>query len=110
MCSTVCTRIEPSPIVVARSTVFRFAMVAAFVVALVFFAAGLKAATFQVDVGPNGSMSYSPQQTSITVGDTVEWHWLSASHSVTSTSGSELNSGLHNTGFVYSHTFMSTGT
>ncbi len=31
MCSTVCTRIEPSPMVVARSTVFRFAMVASMV-------------------------------------------------------------------------------
>ena len=30
-CSTVCTRTEPSPIVVARSTVFRFSIVASIV-------------------------------------------------------------------------------
>src|SRR3954468_18750911 len=78
-------------------------------VALALLAAVAKADTVNVSVGPNGSMTFSPQQVFINVGDTVKWTWGSTSHSVTSTSGSELNSGLHNSGFVYTHTFMSEG-
>jgi glucose/arabinose dehydrogenase len=79
------------------------------IVALAFLSPPLKAATVNVVVGPSGSMSYSPKQVFINVGDTVEWVWSSGSHSVTSTSGSELSSGVHVGGYTYSHTFMSTG-
>src|ERR1043166_10255143 len=37
--------------------------------------AAIPAATVTVHVGPNGTMSYSPDPVSIAVGDTVEWGW-----------------------------------
>jgi glucose/arabinose dehydrogenase/plastocyanin len=69
--------------------------------------------TVTVHVGPNGSMSYSPDPVSINVGDTVQWIWDSSSHSVTSGTGTpngQFNSGLHNVPFTFSQTFMNAGT
>jgi glucose/arabinose dehydrogenase len=81
----------------------------AWALALAFLSPTLKADTINVAVGPGGSMSYSPKQVFINVGDTVQWTWSSNNHSVTSTTGSELGSGVHIQGYVYSHTFMAAG-
>jgi plastocyanin/glucose/arabinose dehydrogenase len=73
----------------------------------------LQAATVQVLVG-NGGSNFSPSSVSIQTGDTVEWVWNSNSHTTTSgTPGMPSglwDSGLHNTGFRFSHTFPSAGT
>jgi glucose/arabinose dehydrogenase len=87
----------------------RNTLIAAFVVSLAFFARAVNADTFDVLVGPANSMTYAPQQVTINVGDTVHWFWQSPSHSVTSTSGNELNSGVHAKGYTWNHTFMSAG-
>ena len=70
-----------------------------------------EAATITVQVGPNGSMSYSPDPATITQGDTVQWVWASASHSVTASDPSGLfDSGVHNPPFTFSRTFNTPGT
>jgi plastocyanin len=48
----------------------------------------------------------------IHVGDTVDWHWVAGTHSVTTVSGSTdpFNSGDHSPTFSFSHTFHTTGT
>jgi prepilin-type N-terminal cleavage/methylation domain-containing protein/prepilin-type processing-associated H-X9-DG protein len=48
----------------------------------------------------------------IHVGDTVDWHWVAGTHSVTTVSGSTdpFNSGDHSPTFSFSHTFNTTGT
>lgn len=48
-------------------------------------------------------------QCTINAGDTVRWTWFGNFHSVTADDGS-YDSGVHNTGFVFSHTFDSSGT
>ena len=69
--------------------------------------------TIQVQVGAGG-LRFTPQNVTIQVGDTVEWIWAANGHS--STSGTPGNpdglwdSGLHNSGFVFSHTFTTEGT
>ena len=40
----------------------------------------LQAATFQVQVGPGGSLTFSPANVSIQVGDTVQWNWADNGH------------------------------
>ncbi|HVF73380.1 MAG TPA: PQQ-dependent sugar dehydrogenase [Chthoniobacterales bacterium] len=70
------------------------------------------AATVTVHVGPNGSMSYSPDPVTINAGDTVEWVWDSPAHSVTSGNGQPnglFDSGLHNPPHTFSHTFPNAG-
>src|SRR4051812_2796618 len=66
------------------------------------------AATVNVDVGPNGSMSFSPNPVSIHVGDTVLWTWKSSFHSVTASAG-DFDSGVQFQPFTYSHTFSAPG-
>lgn len=61
-------------------------------------------------VSING-FKFSPSSITISVGDSVEWtNADSASHTVTSDSGSELNSGTLSKGQSYSHTFSQKGT
>jgi hypothetical protein len=45
------------------------------------------------------------------VGDTVHWVWDTDDHSTTSVAGSveQWDSGVHNTGFMFDHTFMNAG-
>ena len=73
-----------------------------------------KAATFEIHVGPQGSLSFSPQNVTINVGDTVEWIWDSDTHSATSgTPGNPdglFDSGVLNTGATFSYTFLTAGT
>ena len=71
-----------------------------------------QATTFQVQVGAGG-LKFVPKDITIQTGDTVEWVWVADDHS--STSGTPGNpdglwdSGIHNTGFVFSHTFPAVG-
>ncbi len=71
-----------------------------------------QAATIQVQVGAGG-LKFTPQNVTINVGDTVQWTWAANGHS--STSGTPGNpsglwdSGVQNTGFVFTHTFTSAG-
>ena len=78
---------------------------------------------FDVTVGPNGMLMFSPNTVTISVGDTVRWTWGSSHHSVTSgtpctvdgqfCSPNDTNCSagtLSNIGFVYEHTFTVAGT
>ena len=71
------------------------------------------AATVQVQVGQDG-LKFTPQNVTINVGDTVQWIWAASGHSSTSgTPGApdgKWDSGVQNTGFVFSHTFTTAGT
>ncbi len=56
-------------------------------------------------------MAFSPTPLSINVGDTVVWtNYDEVSHTVTSDTGLELQSGYLATGKTYSHTFTASGT
>jgi plastocyanin len=72
--------------------------------------------TVMVTVGPNNTLSFSPQTVMIHPGDTVTWTWASSGipHSVTSgTPGSPdgtFDSGVHTAPFSFSHTFATAGT
>lgn len=64
--------------------------------------------TYNVEIK---GFAYSPSEISVNVGDTVVWANLdSAEHTITSDSGSELDSELLSNGGAYSHTFNSAGT
>ena len=78
---------------------------------------------FDVTVGPNGMLVFSPDPVNISVGDTVRWTWGSSGHSVTSgnpctadgqfCSPNDMNCSagtLSNIGAVYEHTFTQAGT
>ena len=55
--------------------------------------------------------AFNPSELTINKGDTVIWtNKDSASHTVSSDSGSELGSGMLSNGQAYSHTFDSAGT
>jgi plastocyanin len=72
-----------------------------------------RADTIQVQVGAGGA-KFTPQNVTINVGDSVEWTWVGNNHSTTSgTPGNPdglWDSGLHNTGFVFSRVFTTPGT
>lgn len=52
---------------------------------------------------------YNPDPISIKAGDAVHWIWKALDHSTTSDTGI-WDSGVHNTGFTFDHTFNSVGT
>src|SRR5262249_55606517 len=58
------------------------------------------------------NFSFNPSAVTIHVGDTVHWVWNSNFHSTTSVVGSaeQWDSGVHNSGFTFDHTFTQTGT
>jgi plastocyanin len=72
-----------------------------------------RADTIPVQVGAGG-LIFTPANVTIHVGDTIQWTWAGISHSTTSgTPGNPdgmWDSGVHNTGFVFSHTFPAAGT
>lgn len=72
-----------------------------------------RGAIFAVDVAANG-LSFTPATVSIQAGDTVTWTWRANGHSVTSgTPGSAdglFDSGVRNSGFTFSQTFLDPGT
>ena len=76
-----------------------------------------------VTVAPGGTLTFSPNNVNISVGDTVRWTWAGSFHSVTSGSPCTIDSQfcspndtncpagtLSNAGAVYQHTFNQAGT
>jgi plastocyanin len=51
---------------------------------------------------------YNPSPVNIKVGDTVHWIWQANQHSTTSDTAI-WDSGVHNTGFTFDHTFNAAG-
>jgi plastocyanin len=72
-----------------------------------------RADTIPVQVGAGG-LIFTPANVTIHVGDTIQWTWAGPSHSSTSGTPGQpdgmWDSGVHNTGFVFSHTFPTAGT
>lgn len=66
-------------------------------------------ATVTVDII---NFAFNPDPVTIHAGDTVHWVWQSDDHSTTSVSGSaeQWDSGVHNTGSTFDHTFDQAGT
>jgi plastocyanin len=84
-----------------------------------------RAATVTVDVGPDGTMSFSPDPVEINQGDTVSWVWSDSEissyygyirlyHSVTSGTPSQptslFDSGVHQYPYAFEFTFPDAGT
>ena len=74
----------------------------------------LAAKTVSVQVAPGGELTFDPVTVSIQPGDTVMWTWKAPNHSVTSGTPAKptglFDSGIHNTNFVFSHTYSDSGT
>ncbi|MFN2621414.1 MAG: plastocyanin/azurin family copper-binding protein [Chthoniobacterales bacterium] len=81
-----------------------------------------RAATVMVDVGPDGTMSFSPDPVEINQGDTVKWVWRASAsgygsvrlyHSVTSGTPSQpanlFDSGIHQSPYSFQVTFSNAG-
>jgi plastocyanin len=58
------------------------------------------------------NFAFSPSAVTINVGDTVHWVWDTDHHSTTSVTGSaeQWDSGVHNSGYTFDHTFTKVGT
>ena len=71
------------------------------------------AATVQVQVGQDG-LKFTPQNVTISVGDTVQWIWAASGHSSTSgvpgSPDGKWDSGVQNIGFIFNQTFTTAGT
>src|SRR5262249_13426346 len=65
----------------------------------------LVAATTTVEIDP---FAFNPNEVTINVNDQVVWKWVSDFHTSTSTTGL-WNSGLFNTGHLFTNTFTSAG-
>jgi plastocyanin len=91
-----------------------FVLVVATAVSLVGFPKAASATTFDVTVGPNGDLVFSPSSVTIHPGDQVKWTWGSNFHSTTSGSPGMPNgiwdSGIRNQGATFTRTFNSAGT
>ena len=68
-------------------------------------------ATKTVQVGPGGSLTFSPVTVTVTVGDTVEWQWNSGPpHTTTRAQAPETwDSGVASAPKTFSHTFTHAG-
>ena len=79
--------------------------------AILFLAGVAASATKTVQVGPGGSLSFSPATVTVNVGDTVEWQWVTGTHTTTRTQGPESwDSGIASAPNAFSHTFTQAGT
>jgi len=84
--------------------------------ALLLLAAPALALTKIVDVGPNNTLTFADEEsgtdtTTVSVGDTVNWRWMSSGHSTTRTDSPEAwDSGVQDAPFAFSHTFTTPGT
>src|SRR5436190_2243275 len=83
-------------------------------VSLIGYPKAARAMTVDVTVGPGGNLVFSPSSVTIHPGDQVKWTWDSPGHSTTSGSPGQPNgiwdSGIHNQGATFTHTFNSAGT
>src|SRR6266513_4577986 len=83
-------------------------------VSLIGYPKAARAMTIDVTVGPGGNLVFSPSSVTIHSGDQVKWTWGSSGHSTTSGSPGQPNgiwdSGIHNQGATFTHTFNSAGT
>src|SRR3954467_3718327 len=81
---------------------------------LILYPKAASAMTVDVTVGPGGDLVFSPSSVTIHPGDQVRWTWGSDGHSTTSGSPGQPNgiwdSGIHNQGVTFTHTFNSAGT
>jgi len=93
---------------------WRCVLVVATAVSFIGYPKPASATTFDVTVGPNFELVFSPASVTISVGDTVRWTFGSSGHSTTSGSPGQPNnlwdSGIHNQGFTFTHTFNTAGT
>jgi len=97
-----------------RISSWRLILIIATAVSLIGYAKPVSATTFNVTIGPNGNLVFSPSSVTIHPGDQVKWTWGSDGHSTTSGSPGMPNgiwdSGLRNQGATFTRTFNSTGT
>src|SRR5947209_19386787 len=85
------------------------------VVALIVGAGSATAATTTITVGPNGTLTFSPANATVHVGDTVKWVWSTGFHSSTSgsppgTPDGKWDSQPHSEPFTFKQTFTHGGT
>src|ERR1041385_7649758 len=69
------------------------------------FCSRIFAGTAFVDIEP---FAFNPSDVTINVGDSVVWTWVSDNHNTQSSSGL-WDSGIQNTGFVFTNTFPNPG-
>ena len=93
---------------------WRFVLIMATAVSLIGYPRPANATTFDVSVGPNFELVFSPSSVTIHPGDTVRWTFASSGHSTTSGSPGMPNgiwdSGIRNQGATFTRTFNSAGT
>ena len=93
---------------------WRLTLVVIAATALISYPKAARAMTVDVTIGPNFELVFSPSSVTIHPGDQVKWTWASSGHSTTSGSPGQPNgiwdSGLHNQGATFTHTFNSAGT
>jgi len=93
---------------------WRFILIAATAVSLVGYAKPAGATTFDVTVGPDFQLVFSPSSVTIHPGDQVRWTWATSGHSTTSGSPGQPNniwdSGIRNQGATFTQTFNNAGT
>jgi len=93
---------------------WRYVLVAATAVSLIGYSKPASATTFDVTVGPNFQLVFSPSSVTIHPGDQVRWTFASSGHSTTSGSPGQPNniwdSGIRNQGATFTQTFNSAGT
>src|SRR5881398_1013582 len=66
------------------------------------------ATTWVVQVGPGFSLTFSPANLTIAVGDSVQWAWVSGFHNVTSTTAEPFQSVTMTSG-TYTYSFANAG-
>jgi plastocyanin/uncharacterized protein YggT (Ycf19 family) len=93
---------------------WRFALVVATAVLFFGYCKPASATTFNVTVGTNGDLVFTPSSITIQPGDAVQWTWSSSGHSTTSGSPGLPNgiwdSGILNQGATFTRTFNTAGT
>jgi plastocyanin len=93
---------------------FHVVVVLATIASLFGYTNSAGAATIDVTIAPDGAFVFSPSSVTIQPGDTVRWTWDDDFHSTTSgppgMPDGVWNSGVLNTGSVFTHTFNAVGT
>jgi len=92
-----------------RLTLIRGGLCGWLLTAVSTFAATNTVQIFNFDFGQSPATHLDP---TISPGDTVLWTWIGGTHSTTATAGQAetWDSGLHTTGFTFTHTFTELGT